>query len=320
MLRRYLLATVVLGAMAAVPVRDASALVFNFATKSGDTLTPDQAAAFQTAGNAWSAVLSDRVTVNLTIGFNSALSSGVLGTTVPTLYAVNYDAARSALVADAKTTYDATAVASLPATEAGPVLLTTAQGRAIGLSSIQANDAVIEFNSNYKFASTRNADGSVAGDSYDLIGIAEHEIGHALGFVSNLDVGATSGGASDRTILDLFRYSAPGSPSYAKGASAYFSIDSGTTNLAAFSDGVSDQASHWVNNLRFNGSYAVMDPEGNLGKAINVTALDAEALDVIGWDGLMATAVPEPLSLLLLLPAVLATVGSARGRMGRARA
>jgi hypothetical protein len=301
----------------------AHALTMDFYTITGDTITTAESNAFQTAADAWESVLTNNVTVDVGIGFSNTLGSNVLGSTTPSLDYVNYLTFLTALTSNETTSINQTAVASLPATESSNILLTTAQTKALGLSNYSGSDGTIQFNSNFNFDNSRNSGGGIASNSYDLIGIAEHEIGHLLGFDSNLDIGYLNNNVAMRTALDMFRYSAPNTPSYALGASSYFSINRGVTNIAPFSTGVGDQASHWANGYEINGANALMDPEGSLGETINITSLDLKAMNAIGWNAIPSdegatyishggTSVPEPMALAFMLPVLLAFVGMRR--------
>ncbi len=306
----------VLLTLALLAPRPGAALTFNFVTQPGDTLSPDQAGAFNAAAAAWSAALADDVAVTLQVGFTAALPSNVLGATRAAQAFVAYPFFRTHLAQDATTAADAQAVASLPpGLGAASVVVTTAQAKALGYAVAPgASDGAIEFNAGFKFATARDAAGRVAADAFDLIGIAEHEIGHLLGFISNLDshYATTANGASTeaRSALDLFRFAAPGARSYASGAAAGFSLDGGATTLAPFATGASNQASHWASGFQVGGRYALLDPDSRPGQVLAITPLDALALDVIGWN---ATPVPEPASALLLAPAVLAALVRRRG-------
>ena len=192
------------------------------------------------------------------------------------------------------------------------MVLTTAQAKSLGYTITAGGlDGVIEFSSVFSFATSRDSNGAIASDTIDLIGVAEHEIGHLLGFISNLDshLATSSGGGAieGRSVLDLFRFAAPGARSYANGDAAYVSIDGGTTSLASFAEGASYQASHWAPNTLVQGVPALLDPGVGYGQVINITPLDALALDAVGWDASRAmslAAVPEPGSLLLTATAV----------------
>lgn len=291
--RTALLALPLLGALAA----PAAALTFNFTQVSGDALTSSQSAAFTTAAAAWSAVLRDPFTVNVSIGFRDlgAASNGglILGSTGLNLQSLPYAGFKALYAADRRSAADVQADASLPASvPTGQVELSSAELKALGGTST-GSDGTIEFTSNagVTFADTR---AGLNGGTYDLIGIAEHEIGHLLGFESALD----NQPPSTKSVLDLFRYASVGTPGFTQGNAAYFSLDTGATNLASFAVGGPGQyqASHWL-----QGTGVLMDPAVAAGVQQDITALDITALDVLGYD----LAVPEPASLLLLAPALL---------------
>ena len=279
----------------------AAALTFNLTQIQGDTLTASEASAFQTAAAAWSAIFSDPITVNVNIGFRNLGTAGtggtILGATSPDFVTPSsYAAFEARYIADEKSAADVQAGANLPATvPGGTVELTSPEARALGFTTPAGSDGSIEFTSNsgIQFADTR---ATLNGSNYDLIGIAEHEIAHLLGFDSALD-----SGGSIKSVLDLFRYSAPATPSFQAGQSAYFSLNGGTTPIASFSVGGSGQyqASHWL-----QGTGSLMDPAVTAGHEESITPLDVTALDVLGYD-VDGVAVTEPASMLLLASGLL---------------
>jgi hypothetical protein len=276
----------------------ALALTINYATIAGDSLTAAQLSAFDAAAQAWEAALTNPVTITIDIGFRS-LGGSILGGASPVEGHVPYTAGLpsisllSHLQNDVTDAVQASSVAHLPASVASNTVEgTVANLMAVGYSASSfmvdgqplGYAGQIEFNTDMTFQYSRNADGTIAAGTYDFLGIAEHEIGHILGFVS--DVG------SDFTypsILDLDRYATgSNSLSFAVGAAASLSIDGGATDIAGFSDGTSYQTSHWT-----NGAGLLMQPAIAPGATQNITATDLVAMNVIGWD----LTVPEPASL-----------------------
>ena len=280
--------------------------------------------AFQQAADLLSAMFSDNIVVNINIDFRT-LSSGILGSSSFSLQINTYSDVRSALINDQKSVDDAIAVDNLPAgssldiyinhTSNNPngsgssvpyvdndsdannrrIALTTANAKALGLldANNTTTDASITFNSQYSWDFDRS-DGISSG-YYDFVGVALHEICHALGFTSGVDYLDENPGYSDNvytyvSTLDLFRFS---DNSISAGAdidwtadarSKFFSIDGGNTNLALFSTGVNYgdgyENGHWKDNL----GLGLMDPTSTKGEYMDVTNLDKLALDVIGWD------------------------------------
>ena len=177
-------------------------------------------------------------------------------------------------------------------------LTTDANGRAIDYS---ASDGRITFSDAFKF-DFDPTDG-IDADAFDFIGVAIHEIGHALGFRSGVDLydAYTSPGSSttrtgaletnvNSTTLDYFRYSADGVLDWSTQGVPYFSIDGGANQLfgdSRFSTGVRNgdgrQASHFKDSAAGVPQLGNLDPTSGRGQMQEVTALDIAAFDAIGW-------------------------------------
>jgi hypothetical protein len=288
---------------------------------------------FQIAAKYWESVLVGNATIELKVGYGG-LPANVLGSTGSNQVVYDISSYYGALAAASNSALDAKAVATLqplnisggvtalvPAyinaaaktgidvaggTRVAPdgginsaVVLNTAVAKALGETFAAGTiDGTIQFSNQFAF-DFNPTDGISAGTS-DFIGVAVHEIGHALGFVSGVDDfdyfnGYT--GTVDQYAwaygLDMFRYTAPGELNWAPNQDAYFSIDGGQTALwnGYFSTGAytgdQNQASHWKEPNQVtpcDNFLGVMNPYICGGKEDSVTALDLAAFDAIGWN------------------------------------
>jgi hypothetical protein len=155
--------------------------------------------ALQTAAQFFESRFTDNVTINIAVGWgevagNSTYLQSGLGTAGETslfystqFYYTTYATLVNYLARDARSADDVTAVNNLlntpDPTYGGTIAVPLAEAKALGLPfSPSTYDAYIGFNpSPGGYQWSYNADQSVPYNYVDFIGVAEHEISHALG-------------------------------------------------------------------------------------------------------------------------------------------
>ena len=295
----------------------------NVTTAMSDAL--DRAAAV------WEKYISDDITVILDMDYLNMGSSSILGSTLSHQYYNTIDSIRSSLVSDAGGESDDSIVSSLPTlsqlninvystynghaiTYANALIGTSASFKAMGiaydptkdLNPSMTADGEIQFNSNFNF-DFDNSDGVTAGQT-DFETVAIHEIGHALGFTSVVDVIANASAAVTvgLNLMDMYRFDNGSLPTTASaftnnsrsilpGGNESFS-DTSSTYTIGYSNGVSQQASHFAD-MSSGLEIGVMDPNLAAGTTVDVSDADLRVLDLIGWDILEKSATPMGLDL-----------------------
>jgi len=327
------LAALLVGATSA-----ANALTFDLSFIPGTSA--QEQASFTAAANMWSALYDDAATVKLTVG-TGPLGAGILAQTNSRQISYRYTDVRSALTADASSALDNVAVANLTAGSSVGMLInrtadnpngagsavpyvdnsgannstirmTAANARALNLGfgvggvagSCSDCDGFIQFSNSFSWDHDRS--NGIDGTAHDFIGIAAREIGHALGFVSGVDVldinspPVNGPFSADQfafvSTLDLFRWSAASTAAdvidwTADTRQKCFSVNRGAGCGALFATGRNfgdgRPASHWKDSL----GLGIMDPTAELGELLQIGANDINAFDAIGWN---LAPVPEP--------------------------
>lgn len=293
---------------------------------SNPTLYTQVRNGFDAAGAMWSSVLSNNVTVSLTINYAS-IGTALASTSFETS-TVSYTNFRSKLAASANSAslIDQTVLANLPTSNptytvrnsgatinSSMINATNANLKAIGIAtSPLLQDGFITFNSRYNFDFDRS--NGITSNRYDFVGIAAHEIGHVLGFcscVDSIDAMTTARSFTPRA-MDLFRFSSANTRDLsADGVGKYFSVNGGIGDANGgdidmwFSTGTQqgdgNQTGHWKDQV----GLGIMDPTAGPGEMLSISENDLAIFDAIGWNVIRPSGggltVPEPGALPLLV-------------------
>ena len=279
--------------------------------------------AFITAANHWEGIISTPITVVLDVDFGTTIfgtpfpSSDILGATGTEEDTRPYVETRQRLLANAPTSAETQLYNSMPTGPGVPtqlsnqafksltVRLSRANARGLGFVSdildpnaipLGSGDAAIGFNSAFPFDFDPN--NGVDSNKVDFDSVATHEIGHALGFLSE------SGGAvyAPTTIWDLFRFR-PGAANLGTlptaprimtsgGTQVYFNGQTntfGSQELGLSTGGPSgdvgdgNQSSHWKDDDLTGVYIGIMDP--NIGSGVHnpITTNDVNTFDSFGY-------------------------------------
>jgi hypothetical protein len=214
------------------------------------------------------------------------------------VYAIPWSTYLNALRADAKTSNDHLANATLPTTALSPNLRpSSGGGRAVGLNTPPAMfangsvglggpyDGIITLNSSYPYQFIRPPMAS----NFDAQSAIEHEMDEIIGLGSHLN-----SSSNELRPQDLFSWSSAGHRNSTSSGTRYFSINGGITNIVGFSQTPNSDFGDWVSELCPQAHPYVQNASLCRGQASDVTGTSPEGvnLDVVGYD-LVNTAVTD---------------------------
>ncbi len=204
-------------------------------------------------------LFTDPITINIVFRWTTSadpcgpIGGGFLGRSCTSIYSVQWNAFVSALMADAKTSNDTTANASLPPGALSTnIIVSSANGRAVGFNTpggLSYNggtyDATITLNSGASFQFTR----PTTANNYDALRTTEHEIDEVMGLGSDINRD------TNYRPQDLFSWGSSGVRNFSSSGTRYFSINSGTTDIVDFNQDPSGDFGDW-----FSGSCPQAQP------------------------------------------------------------
>src|SRR5262245_34086852 len=278
---------------------------------SSITNNPNAAAIQTTINRAISyheSLFSDPITIQIRFRYSTTtpagrpLPMGTLARTDFVVYPIPWGTYISALRADARSSNDSQANASLPGTAlSGNIKPSSAGGRAVGLDTPPAMfangdvgqggpyDAIVTLNSTAPYQFSRPPSPS----NFDAQLSIEHEVDEAIGLGSRL-----GGNGSDLRPQDLFSWSSPGNRNISTSGTRYFSINGGAANIVNFSQNPDGDLGDWFSEQCPQTHPYVQNAFACAGQYSDISATSPEGinLDVIGYDLAQAQTGPPNLS------------------------
>jgi hypothetical protein len=262
-------------------------------------------AAWNAAAQVFMNNFSDPIHINITV--TAVTGTSVFGSSNTSLRSLSYSTMRSDLLADSKTTDDATSlgaggsfVTTDPVSGTHTWWVSRSEAKAIGLIPDDlSNDGTTTFGAGNPFTFS----GPIAGGTYDFQGVCAHEISEVMGRLG-LKGGTIGSSSNSFSLIDDFSYTAANTRLIAGGANCYFSINNGTTLLKQYNNYLTNNldSRDWASGM--NDSFNEFSSSGVTNP---VSVVDLREMDVIGYDRVNPT--PEPSTVALLVAAAVGMCG-----------
>ena len=242
----------------------------------------------------YESLFSDPITIEIRYRYSTTapdgtpLPQGTVSQSDSVVYDILWDVYINALRADAKSSNDNIANASLPGNAlSATIKLKGPNGRAVGLDTLPAMfangtvgdggpyDGIVTLNSSFPFQFTR----PVSANNFDAQNGTEHETDEIIALASNAN-------ASNLRAQDLFSWSSAGVRNISSSGTRYFSIDRGSTNIVNFNQDPSLDLGDWLSTACPQVHPYVQNAAGCRGQSLDVTPTSPEGinLDVVGYD------------------------------------
>jgi VCBS repeat protein/fibronectin type III domain protein len=242
----------------------------------------------------YESLFSDPITIEILYRYSpnapngTPLPAGTVSRSDSVIYSIPWGVYIGALRADAKTSNDILANASLPGTALSATIKPKGpNGRAVGLDTPPAMfangnvgnggpfDGIVTLNSSVPFQFTR----PVGANNFDAQNATEHETDEIIALASQANV-------SNLRPQDLFSWSSPGVRNITSSGTRYFSINSGSTNIVGFNQNPDGDLGDWLSEPCPQTHPYVQNAFGCRGQSSDVRATSPEGinLDVVGFD------------------------------------
>lgn len=234
-------------------------------------------------------MITNNITITIDVSWDSS-ANPVFGEGGPeNMQRYSYGTVLAALKSHAASPAAITAAADMPATDptgGNGVILSEAQAEALGLMSSSAlPDGVVIFGDPSGVVLNFSTSNLAIPGEQDFLGVALHELSHALGRSGWGDGSAKTGAyAGLYSLMDLYRFSSAGvletsaNPDAATSPAAYFSINNGITDLAQFA--TSSDYYDWSSTVSADSFDALAYPD----TANTLSAVDQTLMSALGFD------------------------------------